>query len=313
MKKIIVGCPYTGMENLERAFVDIKYNELLIVNTAQVDCIASDGVWVGDDFHHTTEFSASFIRYPYDLIPPHSQTYQLREEIEYYKSLALLFDSVALNRLSSTWRLRNRSYSLSQARAHGVNVADFRLIRRGSNAHWPNETVAVKAIGNCFVSIGIEDLNQGQREYLSIEEDDGDIAAVFPASEMSADVAKDYLQKFGHAFLQDVINSVAEYRCYVIGERLFTFKRCEVDGFDKSFAAYEPSDYKLQDSVRQGLLYLCYAHGLKYLCFDMVVDVAGVETVIDINPYGSMPDYQMFPEVSICLANELAERVPGQE
>ena len=41
---------------------------------------------------------------------------------------------------------------------------------------------------------------------------------------------------------------------------------------------------------------------LGYLCFDFVVDQEGIETVIDINPYGSMPRYEDFPEPSLQLA-----------
>lgn len=303
---IIIGCPYTSMSNLDMAFREIGGCRIKVINCDDVVAIDTHSLYTrnGGASYRLDDFTSSFVRYPYDLIPPHSKTYELREEIEFYKTLALAVDSVSINSLASTWMLRNRAFSLSKAHVYGVSIAEYTAVKNGSVLP-VDGTTAVKALGNCFVSHSIDTISPDIKEMFRIEEDDGDIAAIFPASSFNAQSISVYLSSVGVAFLQREIKPINEYRGYIIGEVPFVYIRDKVDAFDKSAAKYISTSYECKYKTVSGLMKLMNKFGLGYLCFDFLIDEYDTEIVIDINPYGSMPNYSSHPEPSLQLAKLL--------
>ena len=149
MKNIIIGCPYTNLENIENAISDISENKVNVINTNEITRFSNRGFFLDDIFLPIDKIHSSFIRYPYDLIPPHSSTYILREKIEFYKSIALILDKVGINSLKNTWTLRNRAYSLSQAETYGAKVPEFWL-SQSTDKYFTEDKWMLKATGNCF-------------------------------------------------------------------------------------------------------------------------------------------------------------------
>lgn len=309
MKAILLGCPYTGLSSIEIALTELGVGGVVVLKTENITRISNDGFSVGSKSYDYGEVRASFIRYPYDLIPPHSHSYSLREETEFYKTIALMLDEVSINRVSSTWAYRNRSFSLAAAKSKGCNVPNFSLYKKSDYTQLEiHDAVAVKAIGNCFVTENVSELSVSQQEYLCIEEDDGDTAAVFSASKFDPENAATYLDNFGYMFSQNIVVSKLELRCYLVGKQFIIYMREVSDRFDKSFASYAKTSYELNEKTRNAILEIATKEKFGYLCFDVIVDNQDVEFLIDINPYGSFPSYKLFPELSIALAKELVER-----
>ncbi len=296
------------MSNLDMAFKAIGANNVEVINCNDVVAIDSQSLYIHNEksSYRIDEFSSSFVRYPYDLIPPHSETFELREETEYHKTLALALDAVSVNSLASTWMLRNRAYSLNQAQAFGVNIAEYTIAKKRSILP-TNGKKAVKALGNCFVSSNTESLSQGVKDFFRIEEDDGDLAAIFPASSLNAKSIDTYISNIGVAFLQQEVKAINEFRGYIVGEVTFVYVREDLDCFDKSAAKYISTNYKCTHETKSGLRKLMNEFNLRYLCFDFLLDESNEEIIIDINPYGSMPKYSSHPEPSLQLAQIMME------
>lgn len=301
------------MSNLEMAFKDIGKDHITVINCDDIIAVDVHSVYMHNEgaSYSINDFSSSFIRYPYDLIPPHSETYELREETEFHKTLSLILDGVSINHLASTWMLRNRAFSLSQALAFGVNIAEYNIIKKGS-ALPSNERKAIKALGNCFVSHNNNSLCPDIKEFFRIEEDDGDIATIFPSSSFDVHSIEKYLSIIKVAFLQREIQAINEYRGYIIGEVFFVYVRDQVNTFDKSTAKYISTNYKCSNKTILGLRRLMGKFSLKYLCFDFLSDANDEEIVIDINPYGSMPNYLQYPEPSLQLAKIMIGEVKNE-
>lgn len=298
------------MENIVKALDEINDEKVILIRSEDVKALFSDSIYVGNNLqeHEIYSFSASFLRYPYDLIPPHSQSYELREKMEFYKSLALALDKKAINSIGSTWMLRNRYYSLKQAELAGVAISPFAVINnlKALNIFY-KKRYAVKAIGNCFVTEDLESLNDRKKHFMKIEEEsNGDRAAIFPASLLEEKEIERYLSAIGYAFLQSPIENHPEYRCYIIGEQSFLYRREKWNLFDKSPAKYCETDYQLSSTTYIGLRKMMNNFKLNYLCFDIILENNN-EILIDINPYGSMPKYDIFPDPSIKLAELLIQ------
>jgi hypothetical protein len=310
MKKILIGCPYTSMKNIVTAINEIDNEKVIIIQSEDVKALFSDRIYVGNKLqeHKINSFKASFLRYPYDLIPPHSQSFELREKMEFYKSLALAVDKKSINSIGSTWMLRNRYYSLNQASLAGVAISPFAVINNPNALNILNKKqYAVKAIGNCYVTEDLESLEDRKKLFMKIEEEsNGEKAAIFPASLLEKKEIERYLSAIGSAFLQSPLENHPEYRCYIIGEQRFLYKREKWNQFDKSPAKYCKTDYQLSTLTYIGLRKMMNKFRLNYLCFDIILENNN-EILIDINPYGSMPKYDMFPEPSIKLAELLIQ------
>ena len=170
------------MSNITKALQDIGNKNVFLVNSNDIKALDLDNIFIGDNLqkYSIDTFSSSFLRYPYDLISPHSETYILREEIEFYKSIALAFDMKSINSLASTWMLRNRHFSLKQALLEGVRISDATLMVDDKCLALLNkEEYAIKAIGNCFVTEKPESLDEAVASIVKTEkEPDGDEAAI---------------------------------------------------------------------------------------------------------------------------------------
>jgi hypothetical protein len=92
-----------------------------------------------------------------------------------------------------------------------------------------------------------------------------------------------------------------------VGTKYFIYQRETSSRFDKSFAPYIKTTYELSAKTQKSILNMAQEALFRYLCFDVIVDRHGMEFVIDINPYGSLPAYEQFPEPSLALANILCE------
>lgn len=307
-KNIIIGCPYTSMACVSKAIRELVGDGLNVVNTSDVVGVNGDIIFIGNGANPylVSDFKSSFIRYPYDLIPPHAGSYLLREDIEFYKSLALLFDSVAINALGSTWMLRNRAYSLGKARLYGAKVAQHHILKSGFPVELlGHEKMAVKALGNCFVCENPSDIDESLCKYLTFEEDDGDFAAIFPASLLDKKQVVDYMNEVGAIFIQEPVYSKDELRVYSVGNKIFCYKRALSQKFDRSSDKYESTEFILSDSTISAIASLKRDFKLGFICFDLIIDSSMGEIVIDINPYGSIPRYEEFPEVATAIAELL--------
>lgn len=308
MKAIVVGCPYTDLRPIHEHIQHVAPS-VRVVNARDVTRVGFCKIHVLGEALAISEIGASFVRYPYDLIPPHSESFVLRERTEYYKSLALVVDHVALNPVATTWMLRNRIFSLLQAARAGARVPRSEAISAPApDIHELPEAgreVAVKAIGNCFVTDKAIALGDDQHTFVERAEDDGDTAYIFPASRVDATQVRVLAEVFGCAFVQMPVNVSVEFRGYLVGKSFFLFERSPCDEFDKSAASYEETAYQLTETTAEALLQVAQENTMSYLCFDVVLDHAGREWLLDLNPYGSLPPYDAHPgptdELSLCL------------
>ena len=305
MKNILLGCPYTGLTNIKKAITESSKNkEFRVITTDKITRFSHKGLYLSDEFLPVKNIHSSFIRYPYDLSPLHSQTYILREEIEFYKSIALLFDSIGINSLKSTWALRNRLYSLSQIESCGANVPEFWLSNTPDTDFIGNDWM-IKAIGNCYVAKSKWRLSRARSKFVTMAEDGGDFAAIFPASKLSPKKIARYASLFSSFFTQKAVPNKQEYRCYYVSGKHFIYKKRDNPKFDKSVVGYESTDRTLDNKTCTAIEKLAKKHCLNYLCLDVIIDFEDKSHVIDINPYGQFPSYEYFPQPSKAVAELL--------
>jgi hypothetical protein len=300
------------MQNLSKAFLEINDKDVNILYSNDVKAFNFQQLFIGDSLceYKINTICSSFLRYPYDLISPHSETYILREKIEYYKSLIFTVDAVSINALASTWSLRNRYYSLKQAQIEGISTPYSILLSNANGTKLlKNDNNVIKSIGNCFITDNINSINNDIKSFSEIaQEQDGDEAAIFSATLFNKSNIQKYIEVFGTTFIQSEVINKKEYRCYIIGEIPFIYVRKDINSFDKSAASYKKDSYILQQQTFEGMKNLMKKFDLGYICFDMITSKDNNEIVIDINPYGSMPVFEDFPEPSIALAKLLIEK-----
>jgi len=305
VKNILIGCPYTGLINIKKAIKESSKNkEFRVITTDQITRFSHKGLYLSDEFLAVEDIHSSFIRYPYDLIPPHNHTFILREEIEYYKSIALLFDSVGINSLKDTWVLRNRLYSLSQIELFGANVPEFWLSNTPDTDFIENDWM-IKAIGNCYVAKSKWRLSRARSKFVTMAEDGGDFAAILPASKLGPKEIAKYASLFSSFFTQRAVPNKQEYRCYYVSGKHFIYKKSDNPKFDKSVVGYESTDRTLDKKTSIAIEKLAEKHRLNYLCLDVIIDFEDKSYVIDINPYGQFPSYEYFPQPSRAAAELL--------
>lgn len=304
MKNILIGCPYTGLTNIKRAIEESTNENIRIIITDQVTRFSHKGLYLSDEFLPIDDIYSSFIRYPFDLSPLHSSTFVRREEIEYYKSIALLLDPVGINSIKDTWALRNRAYSLSQIELFGAEVPDFWLSNTPNTKFIENDWM-IKAIGNCYVSEKKEQLTRAQAKFINMEEDEGELVAFLFASKLAPKEISKYAKAFSSYFTQRAVPNKHEYRCYYVSGQYFTYKKSATQDFDKSIAGYEDTSFTLDKKTRIAINKLAENHNLKYLCLDVIADYNDKSYVIDINPYGTFPAYEYFPQPSRAVADLL--------
>jgi hypothetical protein len=308
IKKIILGCPYTGMRDLEIALRKFD-SDVMIINCSEVTSLSTNKIFLDKTKQciKMVEITSAFIRYPYDMISPHAETYLLREETEFLKSIALLFNDKSINPVISSWAIRNRLYSLTLAKQFGISIPTSAIINSENNIDYlfEKDPLLCKAIGNCFVSENTETISQELLFFLRVEEDDGDIAAIFPASLLNKEKIQNYLSSIPVVFLQEYINDCCEYRGYYVNEEYFFYKREECSLIDKSGASYQKTTFFPPKDFSRNFNKFAKNINLKYICFDLLVKSEKSFVVIDINPYGSLPKYHLHPDPTDALAKTI--------
>jgi glutathione synthase/RimK-type ligase-like ATP-grasp enzyme len=222
------------------------------------------------------------------------------------KTIAIMFDHVAINRITSCWLLRNRIYSLKLLRDFGIEVP-LSIVGTTSvlpMGHLPYE-VAVKAVGNCYVSDDFRGVDDHMRRFFSLERDGDEIAVIFPASVLSQSELKDYSDSIGVFFAQERIRGRKEIRVYFIGDDVFVYERESVNSrFDGSFARLLRSKYIIDSGMIRRMRNFMEAMHLRYVCIDAIVRDRK-EIVIDVNPYGSLPEFSESAEPWAALARAM--------
>lgn len=310
MKKVIIGCPYGGLKNLEEVLKE--RGRVCVINTNEITGITSHYLYIHNQEKQVPfqNISAAFVRYPYDLIPPHTETYQLREKTEFLKTIGLVLNSVSINKLEQAYSLRNRLYSLGLAETEGLLTPDTLIIKRGFNSEDSifRSEIMTKALGNCYYSEYQPDQN---KKYLSFEQDGDETAYIYPAHMISdKEDAIIHTDKFGACLIQRFIRSDYEFRIYVIGGDIFYYQRgplkmSDKTNVDKSSCVYIKPEIKLPEKDK--IINLAKSLNMNYLNLDAVLSSDGKRLMVfDINPYGSLPKYSEHPEATIRLA-ELIE------
>lgn len=308
MKKIVIGCPYQCLNNLKESLVLKKNEGDFVFDTEDIEAMDFENIYLRNgEVHAIDSLTAAFVRYPYDLIPPHTETYSLREKTESLKTYALLFDSVSVNKISDNFKTRNRMWSLKTAKVHGLLVPNSVLLSAVGDSDREGEYIT-KSLGNCFYSDSDEAYSDDLKQYLSYEEDGGDKAYIYSPHKISSGEVNDHVEKFGVCFIQDFVNK-PEYRIFIVGEDIFAYKREVLEKVDNSAGSLIKSTAVISDFEKQKLLSFAKDLNLGYLCLDVFIDEETKEiTVIDVNPFGSMPKYDKHPEVIDSVAELLLNR-----
>lgn len=304
MRIIIIGCPYTDMRELGMLISKSSSCDIQVINSKDVVAISHSKISTKDGAEiDIGEISRTYIRYPYDLIPPHTATFRHREETEFLKSLCLALDKVAVNPLTKSWPLRNRVYSLQAAKEAGLAVPDFLTVCDSDAISVQPPLHCVKAVGNCFVSETGRELSYTARKYLDFEQEgNGETAYILPASLMTTECAKDAVNEFGATFTQLPIMVGRELRIYLIGGMFFEFLRNPSKKFDKSTMEIRASDGIVAINTKVKINNFASHLGIEYLCMDAIVGPDGQFSLLDINPYGSLPRYSDHPGPTEALA-----------
>ncbi len=299
MKKIIIGCPYGGLKGLKKALSKKLGKEDYLADVKDISAIDFENVYIGKKFkkHPIKSFTSSFIRYPYDLISPHTGTYEKREYTEFFKTVALLFKDKSINEIDKNFNSRNRLYSLKIAESYGLKVPKSILVNKKKyDLEHFGKQIITKSVGNCFYALNLPGKPSPiKKRILSYEKDHDEKAYVYLPHKIKHQ--KDlnlHIDSFGTVMLQNCLLG-DEYRVYIIGNKIFSYKRGENPRLDKSFSSLLDVHYKFTKSEIQKLKQLKRKLKLNFLCLDVII-IKKDAYVIDINPFGSLPEYHLHPE-----------------
>lgn len=297
------------MQDLSQSIKSLS-PDINIINCSDITSISFEELFVQQykDSIQISEVSCSFIRYPYDLIPPHTGTFKLREKTELLKTISLLLQDCAINPITKAWQVRNRMFSLAIARNLGIKVPTSRIMTTPDSNLLSKNSFFVKAMGNCFVTDKESEIKPALKSFLHIEEDDGDYAWILPANKYNTSHFIKYIKCVGVSFVQDEIVNEMEYRIYIIGNDIFAYCRNEIDGSDKSMADYATSSYLPPHDFLESLKQYSRLLGLEYLCVDAIQSEDSFY-LVDINPYGSLPAYNLLPDPTDALAKHMVEKI----
>lgn len=218
MKKIIISCPYNGLSKLEELIRSEIDSGDLLISERDIEAIDDEYVYLENNERHLIKsFTKSYIRYPYDLISPHSETYEKRENTEFLKTLAILFNHAAVNNFFKAHLSRNRIYSLNIAEECGFNVPKSLICKKYTNPRTIGKKIT-KSLGNCFYSEKLN--NKKLKDILSFEEDDGEQAYIYKPHLIEKELDfKKHIDNFHTIFLQNEIRG-DEFRAYLIGNKV---------------------------------------------------------------------------------------------
>ncbi len=307
MNKILLACSYNSLGDLEKSIRKISKKEDLIFSDKDIKAVDDKFVYIGEkvEKHPIKTFTRAFIRYPYDLISPHTEDYQKRENTEFFKTLGLLFTDISINNIKDAHFARNRLYSLKKVRECGIKTPNSFVLRKNNMDLKFSETQISKSLGNCYFSQALPEAETQLKEMLSFEEDSGDTAYIYPPHIIEGNIdLKKHIDIFGTCLLQNKIKG-EEYRIFIIGDKIFSYKREEIDPLDKSSARLVKIETDIFKEYESKFKSLCKNLNLEYLCIDVI---SGEEPiVIDVNPFGSFPKYNINPGVIDSLAQLLLQ------
>jgi hypothetical protein len=301
---IILACPYGGLHAVRKCLLK-RSAEVCAIELDGISSLTVDEITLANgESLRFRDVDCAFIRYPYDLIPPHSESFQKRERTEFLKTVGLLFERVSPNPISACWAMRNRMYSFSRATECGIKVVGGSCIRTSWHplCGEPDGERVCKALGNCFVCWDTKSIPEPCIDYFSVEEDDGESAVILPA-QVAPDDGSFLMDSCGVLFTQNRIVSSTEYRIYVVGSSFFAYERAPVRGVDQSNAPYCETEYAFRQDYVDGLIELQRKTGISYCCYDILKDESGELHLIDINPFGSLPPYDAFGGPTEALAD----------
>ncbi len=297
MNKVIISCPYGSLEGLEKSFKKNSKNGDLIFSEKDITALDDNFVYIGKqaEKHAIKSFTRVFIRYPYDLIEPHTGTYKRRENTEFLKTLGLVFSDIAINSIKNAHFVRNRIYSLNIAKKLGFKIPESTILK-GNNLHLGSLNNRVsKSLGNCFFAEKLPKTDKNLQKTLSFEEDDGDTAYIYSPHIINGTTnLQKHLNMFGTCFLQNKIIG-KEYRIFIVKNELFIYQREEIKSLDKSSAGLIRVRGDIFKKYESKFKKLCKVFKLEYLCLDVIFNKEPI--IIDINPFGSFPNYKLHPEV----------------
>jgi hypothetical protein len=307
---ILIGCPYNGIKELEKSLLKIKSPNDAIFNVDDIVAINDKNFYFKNDkILNIEDITVSFVRYPYDLIPPHNESYLLRENTEFFKTIAILLGDSAVNKFSQSHIARNRIFSLDAASKSGLKVPSSLAMKGVGNNRLDkviNNDVITKSLGNCYFSEGKEGVSKFAKRVLLFEEDGGETAYIYPAHQIQdKESFSDYIDNFGTVFVQDKISG-DEYRIFVIGDKILFYERNKknmINSIDKSGNILEKCDIPIGRGEQKKLLELSKNLNLNYLCLDAIINGVKDFIVIDVNPFGSFPEHIKDSDVTDELAN----------
>lgn len=308
MINIFLACPYNGLRSIKQSLM--RYSATIrVIDSSDLSHVTSQTLCVGDnEWIPFASIHCAFIRYPYDLIPPHTESFKKREDTEFLKTLALLLDHVSPNKIATSWSIRNRMYSIELAKSFGVPVPSQSEIHLANNKNLYSQIsrqMIFKSLGNCFFSWSPSEIPTSCRDFFKVEEDDGEYAVIIPAQMVSRG-AENIIKECGLFFSQTLIPTFSELRFYIIGSKYFCYERKIISGIDQSGAEYAITSIKLPLKLTDSLKAFQDHIGLSYCCYDIIMDKDYQFTVIDINPFGSLPPYDKFQDVTDSLADYIA-------
>jgi len=308
MTIIVVGCPYTQMRGLSQSIANHS-SGIDIINFNDITAVSFEELSVRqfDDPIHISDVSCSFIRYPYDLIPPHSGTFKLREKTEFLKTVSLMLQDCAINPIMTAWKVRNRLFSLAVAHKVGLKVPISRVVTTPAAQQLSGEYFFIKAMGNCFVTYKESEIETDIKPFLRLEEDGGEFAWILPAQKYNTSDFSRYIDNVEAGFVQEEIANIREYRIYIIKSKVLAYCREDIDNSDKSAANYTTTTLVPSDRFLRSLKEYAQLIGLEYLCVD-VIQNKDEYYVVDVNPYGSLPAYDLLPEPTDALAKYMIEK-----
>ena len=306
MAKILICCPYDGLAGLKKSLEKFSKRNDFIFSDRDIVAIDDNAIYVGEkaEKHDLKSFSNAFIRYPYDLIEPHTRNYTKREDTEFLKTLALLFSDIGLNNIKSAHFARNRFFSLNKAKECGLKIPRSFLLRKNDvDIALPDELIS-KSLGNCYFSELLpQNTDSYIRKILSREDDAGDTAYIYsPHIILSKSEIQKHIESFGSCFLQSKIEG-EEYRVFIVEKEIFTYRRKAVESLDKSSAGLIFTETRLLNKYKGRFQKLRKKLNLTYLCLDVIFEKDLF--VIDINPFGSFPAYNKYPRVTDALSKLL--------
>jgi hypothetical protein len=305
MKKIVIGCVYGGHKGLGKALLKhLKGGQ--VFSLEDLTGIDLKNVYFKGKRHSIKSFTSSFIRYPYDLIPPHTHSYEQRERTELFKSAAAAFSGIAINSLEKGFIARIRTFSLGAAERCGLEVPRTMAISESVVSKQFKNGLISKSLGNCFYAYELKKGSKLHKKFLAYEKDGNESAWIYaPHLIKDSKDLKSHLKTFGTILLQEIIKG-KEYRVYIVGNKIFSYRRGVNPRLDKSFSELLDTPYSFTDKEQKKLFQLVKTLCLPYLCLDIIVSKKKLY-VIDVNPFGSLPDYKKLPAATDALARMLTD------